>query len=60
MNRAWAYGAPPPHEDEVRFLNEALDAGYDHLDTANICGFGKNEELLGEAVMHQREEFLPR
>lgn len=58
MNLSWAYGDPPPHDEKVRLLNEALDLGYDHLDTANIYGFGKNEELLGEAVMHRRDEFL--
>lgn len=58
MNLSWAYGTPPAHEDKIRLLNEALDAGYNHLDTANIYGMGKNEELLGEAVMHRRDEFL--
>lgn len=58
MNLSWAYGEPPPHEDKLRLLNAALDLGYDHLDTANIYGLGKNEELLREAVMHRRSEFL--
>lgn len=58
MNLSWAYGDPPPHADKVRLLNEALDLGYDHLDTANIYGKGTNEELLADAVMHRRSEFL--
>ena len=58
MNLSWAYGDPPPHEDKVRLLNAALDLGYDHLDTANIYGKGANEELLGEAVMHRRDQFF--
>lgn len=58
MNLSWAYGDPPPHDEKVRLLNEALDLGYDHLDTANIYGMGANEELLAEAVMHRRSEFL--
>ncbi|MFV0644332.1 MAG: aldo/keto reductase [Sphingomonadaceae bacterium] len=58
MNLSWAYGDPPPHEDKIRLLNRALDIGYDHLDTANIYGKGANEELLREAVMHRRKEFL--
>ena len=58
MNLSWAYGDPPPHEDKVRLLNEALDLGYDHLDTANIYGKGANEDLLSDAVMHRRDEFL--
>jgi aryl-alcohol dehydrogenase-like predicted oxidoreductase len=58
MNLSWAYGEPPEHADKVRLLNAALDEGYNHLDTANIYGMGANEQLLGEAVMHRREEFL--
>ena len=58
MNLSWAYGDPPPYEVKVRLLNEALDLGCDHLDTANIYGAGKNEELLAKAVMHRRNEFL--
>ncbi|WP_338446375.1 aldo/keto reductase [Pelagerythrobacter marensis] len=58
MNLSWAYGDPPSREGCLRLLNEALDLGYDHLDTANIYGKGANEELLANAVMHRRDEFL--
>ncbi|MCB2067430.1 MAG: aldo/keto reductase [Erythrobacter sp.] len=58
MNLSWAYGTPPAREDAIALLNRALDLGYNHLDTANIYGLGKNEELLAEAVMHRRGEFL--
>ena len=58
MNLSWAYASPPPHEEKVQLLNRALDLGYDHLDTANIYGGGKNEELLAQSVMHRRGEFM--
>ncbi|MCB2087302.1 MAG: aldo/keto reductase [Sphingomonadaceae bacterium] len=58
MNLSWAYGNPPPQDEKVKLLNRALDLGYNHLDTANIYGGGKNEELLAEAVMHRRKEFF--
>ena len=58
MNLSWAYASPPPHDEKVKLLNRALDLGYDHLDTANIYGGGANEELLADAVMHRRSEFL--
>ncbi len=58
MNVAWAYGNPPSREDAVRLFRQALDAGYDHFDTANIYGFGLSEELLGEAIMDRRDDFL--
>lgn len=58
MNMSWAYGKPPERADAVRAFQGALDAGYDHLDTANIYGLGHNEELLAEAVMHRRADFF--
>ena len=57
MNLSWAYGTPPEHSEKLKLLNRALDIGYDHFDTANIYGGGKNEELLSD-VMHRRSEFL--
>jgi aryl-alcohol dehydrogenase-like predicted oxidoreductase len=58
MNLSWAYGDPPPHAEKVRLLERALELGYDHFDTANIYGLGRNESLLGEAVMDRRGDFL--
>lgn len=58
MNLSWAYGDPPPHAEKIALLERALELGYDHLDTANIYGLGRNEELLGEAVSARRGEFL--
>ena len=58
MNVAWAYGSPPPREDAVRLFRLALDLGYDHFDTANIYGKGVSEEILGDAIMDRRDEFL--
>lgn len=58
MNVSWAYGTPPAHEDCVALLNQALDLGYDHLDTARIYGAGKNEALIAEALKGRRNEFF--
>jgi aryl-alcohol dehydrogenase-like predicted oxidoreductase len=58
MNLSHAYGIPPDRETGKRLLNEALDLGYTHLDTAALYGFGANEELLAEAVSHRRNEFF--
>jgi aryl-alcohol dehydrogenase-like predicted oxidoreductase len=58
MNLSWAYGDPPPHAEKVRLLERALELGYDHFDTSNIYGIGRNETLLGEAIMHGRGQFL--
>lgn len=58
MSLSHAYGVPPTREDAVRLLNQALDLGYDHLDTAALYGFGANEVLLGETIGHRRNEYF--
>jgi aryl-alcohol dehydrogenase-like predicted oxidoreductase len=58
MNVAWAYGNPPSREEAARLFRHALDAGCDHFDTANIYGMGVSEEILSEAIMDRRGEFL--
>jgi aryl-alcohol dehydrogenase-like predicted oxidoreductase len=58
MSLSYAYGTPPDPADAGRLLNEALDLGYDFIDTAAIYGFGANERLIGEAIGHRRSEFV--
>ncbi len=58
MSLSWAYGTPPPDAEGEALLGQALDLGYDFLDTANIYGLGHNEELIGRALKHRRSEFF--
>ena len=58
MNVSWAYGTPPDRDACVALLNQPLDLGYDHLDTARIYGAGKNEALIGDALKGRRSEFF--
>lgn len=55
MNLSHGYGRPPERTDAIRLLHAAIDAGYDHFDTAALYGFGSNEELLGEALAGRRD-----
>lgn len=57
MNLSHGYGRPARREDSEHLLNHALDRGVNFLDTAAIYGSGENERLLGQAVMHRRQEF---
>jgi aryl-alcohol dehydrogenase-like predicted oxidoreductase len=57
MNLSHAYGVPPSDDEAVRLLNRTLDLGCTFLDTAALYGAGRNEMLLGRAVMHRRQEF---
>jgi len=56
MNVSWAYGTPPGHGECVALMQQAVDLGYDHFDTARIYGAGKNEALLAEALRGRRDE----
>ncbi len=58
MNLSWAYGDPPPHDEKIRLLERAIELGYDHLDTSNIYGLGRNETLIGEALSSRRSAYL--
>ncbi len=57
MNVSHAYGAPPDRETSIKLLNEALELGYTHFDTATMYGAGANEILVGEAIGHRRSEY---
>jgi aryl-alcohol dehydrogenase-like predicted oxidoreductase len=57
MSLSHAYGAPPSRDQAARLLQEALDLGYTHFDTAALYGFGANETLAGEVLGHRRQEF---
>jgi aryl-alcohol dehydrogenase-like predicted oxidoreductase len=58
MSLSYAYGAPPDPAHVARLLNEALDLGYDFIDTAAVYGFGANESLIGGAIGHRRGDYV--
>jgi aryl-alcohol dehydrogenase-like predicted oxidoreductase len=50
---AYGGGAPRPHSETSiakACLDRAFDVGINFLDTANIYGYGRGEEFLGEAL----------
>ena len=57
MGLSQAY-EPCSDDQSVKTLNAILDMGYDHLDTAALYGFGRNEELLNKAIGHRRSEYF--
>ncbi len=58
MSLSHAYGPAQDHDDAVRFLQHAIDIGYDFLDTATIYGMGGNESLIGDALRDRRSEYF--
>ncbi|MCB1440022.1 MAG: aldo/keto reductase [Nitratireductor sp.] len=57
MNLSHGYGTRSSDEEASRLLNEAIDLGYSHLDTAALYGFGHNEQLIGRTISHRRSEY---
>ncbi|OUM94041.1 MAG: oxidoreductase [Thermobacillus sp. ZCTH02-B1] len=42
----------------VRIIHEALDAGVNFLDTADLYDHGRNEEIVGKAIKGRRSEVI--
>ena len=51
------YG-PTNDTESLATLNLALDRGANFLDTADMYGFGKNEELVGQVARARRREMV--
>jgi len=39
-------------------IDKAIDAGINHLDTADLYHFGENEAIIGEAIKNKRDEII--
>ncbi|HEX4218357.1 MAG TPA: aldo/keto reductase, partial [Acidimicrobiales bacterium] len=43
-------------EDSIATIHHAIDRGVNFLDTADMYGVGKNEELVGRAIRDRRDQ----
>lgn len=57
MGMSEFYGQADDSES-VAVIHRALDLGVDFLDTADIYGRGRNEELVGRAIKDRRDEVV--
>jgi aryl-alcohol dehydrogenase-like predicted oxidoreductase len=57
MGMSFAYGERDDAES-ARTLLRALDLGVTHFDTADMYGFGHNEQLIGRTLAGRRDEFV--
>ncbi|MCU1491257.1 MAG: aldo/keto reductase [Acidimicrobiaceae bacterium] len=48
----------PDHEDSVRIIHAALDAGINFVDTADVYSQGESEEIVGVALKGRRDEVV--
>jgi aryl-alcohol dehydrogenase-like predicted oxidoreductase len=55
MGMSEFYG-PGDEAESIRTIHRALDLGMNFLDTADIYGLGRNEELVGKAIRDRRNQ----
>jgi aryl-alcohol dehydrogenase-like predicted oxidoreductase len=48
----------PDHEDSIRIIHAALDAGVNFVDTADVYSGGESEEIVGKALAGRRDEVI--
>jgi aryl-alcohol dehydrogenase-like predicted oxidoreductase len=49
-------GGNPDHEDSIRIIHKALDAGINFVDTADVYSRGESEEIVGKALKGRRDD----
>ncbi|MEU7821868.1 aldo/keto reductase [Catellatospora sp. NPDC049133] len=57
MGMSFAYGQRDD-EGSAATLRRALDIGVTHFDTADMYGYGHNEELIGRTIGDRRDEYV--
>jgi aryl-alcohol dehydrogenase-like predicted oxidoreductase len=48
----------PDHDDSVRIIHRALDAGINFVDTADVYSRGESEEIVGKALKGRRDSVV--
>jgi len=46
------------HEDSIRIIHAALDAGINFVDTADVYSAGESEEIVGKALAGRRDDVV--
>jgi aryl-alcohol dehydrogenase-like predicted oxidoreductase len=57
MGMSEFYG-PGDDAESIKVIHRALELGIDFLDTADMYGVGRNEELVAKAIKGRREKFV--
>jgi aryl-alcohol dehydrogenase-like predicted oxidoreductase len=50
----------PDHDESIRIIHAALDAGINFIDTADVYGQGESEEIVGKALAGGRRDDVMR
>jgi aryl-alcohol dehydrogenase-like predicted oxidoreductase len=46
------------HDDSIRIIHRALDAGINFVDTADVYSAGESEEIVGKALKGRRDDIV--
>ena len=57
-SREWGWNRSYGKKDVMEAFEKALELGINFIDTAEIYGWGKSEELVGEAIRGRREQVV--
>jgi aryl-alcohol dehydrogenase-like predicted oxidoreductase len=55
MFGAWG---EPDHDESIRIIHRALDAGINFIDTADVYSRGESEEIVGKALKGRRDDVV--
>jgi aryl-alcohol dehydrogenase-like predicted oxidoreductase len=48
----------PDHDDSIKIIHAALDAGINFVDTADVYSAGESEEIVGKALAGRRDNIV--
>ena len=48
----------PDHDDGIKIIHRALDAGINFIDTADVYSRGESEEIVGKALAGRRDDVV--
>ena len=48
----------PDHDESIRIIHRALDAGINFVDTADVYAQGESEEIVGKALAGRRDDII--
>ena len=48
----------PDHDESIRIIHRALDAGINFIDTADVYSRGESEEIVGRALAGRRDDVV--
>jgi aryl-alcohol dehydrogenase-like predicted oxidoreductase len=46
------------HDESIRMIHTAMDAGINFIDTADVYSLGESEEIAGKAIVGRRDEVV--